>query len=169
MLDSTIQIPCDKRWSMQSLALKLHEVFVLIILYNQFRQYVQHEVKSYVLSSSTLLKTYLTSFTLIYRRRSRSVSPRRHKIQSPSRRRDKNISPAPRHYRRQRSTTKSPVEKSRSPSLESLERKYSIDKLKKEEEEKKRYMHSCCASVFVSVGTNISMSCHDFVVICFHT
>lgn len=82
--------------------------------------------------------------TLLYRRKSRSISPRRRKGRSPSSRRCKSRSLTPRHYKRQRSRSSSlsPTHKSSSPSLGSLEQKNASEKLRKEEEEKKRYISS---------------------------
>ncbi|CAL5438844.1 unnamed protein product [Camellia sinensis] len=73
-------------------------------------------------------------------RRSRSISPRRRKSPSPTPRRRKSRSPTPRHYKRQTSISNSlsPPSKSHSPSSGSIERKNAIEKLRKEEEEKKR-------------------------------
>ncbi|KAG6792517.1 hypothetical protein POTOM_001668 [Populus tomentosa] len=79
-----------------------------------------------------------------YRRRSRSISPRRHKSRSPTPRRRKSRSPTPRRYKRQRSSSSSPspTHKSSSPSLGSVERKIVSEKMRKEEEEeKKRYIN----------------------------
>nr|DAD24587.1 TPA_asm: hypothetical protein HUJ06_026052 [Nelumbo nucifera] len=86
--------------------------------------------------SSVLLLTF-TSFT---RRKSHSISPRRRKSRSPTTRRRKSRSPTPRRHKRQRSrsTTVSPINRSRSPSLGSTERKNAIEKLKKEEEEEEK-------------------------------
>ncbi|KAK0603139.1 hypothetical protein LWI29_001783 [Acer saccharum] len=75
------------------------------------------------------------------RRRSHSNSPRRRRNRSPSYRRRKSRSPTPRkHNKRQGSSSRSlsPVSKSSGPSSTSSERKNAIEKLKKEEEEKKR-------------------------------
>ncbi|KAK1587289.1 hypothetical protein Q3G72_011444 [Acer saccharum] len=75
------------------------------------------------------------------RRRSHSSSPRRRRNRSPSYRRRKSRSPTPRkHNKRQGSSSRSlsPVSKSSGPSSTSSERKNAIEKLKKEEEEKKR-------------------------------
>lgn len=75
------------------------------------------------------------------RRKSPSPSPRWRKSRSPTPRRRKSRSPSPRRYKRQRSrsTTTSPICKSRSPSVVSVERKNATEKLRKEEEDKKRY------------------------------
>lgn len=97
----------------------------------------------------TLLMCILTFFTsnhvsVSYRRRSRSISPRRHKSRSPTPRRRKSRSPTPRRYKRQRSSSSSlsPTHKSSSPSLGSVERKIVSEKMRKEEEEeKKRYIN----------------------------
>lgn len=64
----------------------------------------------------------------------------RRKGHFPSSRKHESRSPTPRRYKRQRSRsiTKSPTPKSRSPSLESLEKKISVHSFKKEEE-RKRY------------------------------
>lgn len=79
---------------------------------------------------------------LLHRRKSRSVSPRRRRSRSATPRRRRSRSRSPRHHKRQRSQSSSlsPVHKSSSPSLGSIERKNASEKLKKEEEEKKRYI-----------------------------
>lgn len=79
---------------------------------------------------------------LLHRRKSRSVSPRRRRSRSPTLRRRRSHSRTPRHYKRQRSRSSSlsPVLKSSSPSLGSIERKNATENLRKEEEEKKRYI-----------------------------
>ncbi|KAA3460913.1 Ribosomal protein S7 [Gossypium australe] len=73
-------------------------------------------------------------------RKSHSISPRRRKSRSPITRHHKSRSPTPKHYKRQRSRSSSlsPVHKSSSPSLGSIERKNACEKLKKEEEDRKR-------------------------------
>ena len=76
---------------------------------------------------------------LLYRRRSRSISPHRRKIRSPTLRRRKSRSPTPRRHKRQRSRSTSLSSISKSPSTGSLEQKNASEKLRKEEEEKKRY------------------------------
>ncbi|MBA0655339.1 hypothetical protein Goklo_007834 [Gossypium klotzschianum] len=83
-----------------------------------------------------------TPVVLLYRRKSRSISPRRRKSRSPITRRHKSRSPTPKRYKRlrSRSSSLSPVHKSSSPSLGSIERKNASEKLKKEEEERKRYI-----------------------------
>lgn len=76
------------------------------------------------------------------RRKSRSITPRRRKSRSPSpRRRRSPSSPIPRRYKRQRSRSSSlsSTRKSASPSFESTERNNANEKLRKDEEEKKRY------------------------------
>ncbi|KAG0487075.1 hypothetical protein HPP92_009170 [Vanilla planifolia] len=79
------------------------------------------------------------------RRRSPSPSPRWRKSRSPTPRRRKSRSPSPRRYKRQRSrsTTRSPINKSQSPSLRPVEHNNSIEKLKKEEEQKRRFLFLC--------------------------
>ena len=73
------------------------------------------------------------TLALLYRRKSRSISPRRRKSRSPTPRR--------RRRQRSRSLSSSPIRKSSSPSLGSVERKIASEKLRKEEEEeKKRYI-----------------------------
>ncbi|KAK0590201.1 hypothetical protein LWI29_023898 [Acer saccharum] len=74
------------------------------------------------------------------RRKSRSISPRRRKARSPTPRRHKSRSPTPRRHKRQRSgsLSLSPTHKSLSPSLGSVEQKNASEKLRKEEEDKKR-------------------------------
>ncbi|KAF9608433.1 hypothetical protein IFM89_009799 [Coptis chinensis] len=75
------------------------------------------------------------------RRRSRSTSPRRHKSRSPTPRRRTIRSPTPRRHKKRRSTSSSvsPINnKSSSPSVGAIDRKNAIEKLKIEEEEKKR-------------------------------
>lgn len=81
--------------------------------------------------------------TLLHRRKSRSASPRRRRSRSPAIRRRRSRSPTPRRHKRQRSKSSSlsPLPKSRSPSLTSTEHKNALEKLKKEEEERKRYIH----------------------------
>lgn len=77
---------------------------------------------------------------LQYRRKSPSISPRRHKSRSPTVRRRKSRSPTTKRHRRQRSISSSlsPTHSS-SPILGSVERKNAIEKLRKEvEEERKR-------------------------------
>lgn len=78
----------------------------------------------------------------LYRRKSRSISPRHRRSRSPLRR-HKSRSPTPRHYKRQRSRSSSlsPIRKSSSSSLGSIERKNASEKLRIEEEEKKRYIN----------------------------
>ncbi|KAK8971019.1 hypothetical protein KSP40_PGU021452 [Platanthera guangdongensis] len=73
------------------------------------------------------------------RRRSPSPSPRWRKSRSPSPRRRKSRSPSPRRYRRQRSRsiTRSPIYKSPSPSVPTVDHTNLIEKLRKEEEVKK--------------------------------
>ncbi|KAG5529013.1 hypothetical protein RHGRI_029621 [Rhododendron griersonianum] len=79
-------------------------------------------------------------FQGILRRRSRSGSPRRRRSRSPASRRRRSRSPTPKRYKRQRSrsTSLSPLPKSRSPSVVSNGKKNAVEKLRKEEEEKKR-------------------------------
>ncbi|KAA3463320.1 F-box family protein [Gossypium australe] len=74
------------------------------------------------------------------RRKSRSISPRRYKSRSPSARRHKSRSPTPKRYKRQRSRSSSlsPTHKSSSPNVGSIDCKNACEKLKKEEEERKR-------------------------------
>lgn len=83
--------------------------------------------------------------TLLHRRKSRSATPppRRRRSRSPAIRRRRSRSPTPRRHKRQRSKSSSlsPLPKSRSPSLTSTEHKNALEKLKKEEEERKRYTH----------------------------
>lgn len=78
----------------------------------------------------------------LYRRKSRSISPRHRRSRSPPRR-HKSRSPTPRNYKRQRSKSSSlsPIHKSSSSSLGSIERKNASEKLRIEEEEKKRYIN----------------------------
>ncbi|MFQ6648782.1 hypothetical protein Gotur_021832 [Gossypium turneri] len=82
------------------------------------------------------------SFTL--QRKSRSISPRHYKSRSPSARRHKSRSPTPKRYKRQRSTSSSlsPTHKSSSPNLGSIDCKNACEELKKEEEERKRYIEA---------------------------
>ena len=79
---------------------------------------------------------------LLYRRKSCSISPRHHKSRSPTARHLKSRSPTPKRYKRQRSRSSSlsPTHKSSSPSLGSIVHKNASEKLKKEEEERKRYI-----------------------------
>lgn len=98
----------------------------------------------YYVQNSVILKYLL----LLYRRKSRSISPRRRKSRSPSPRHRKSRSPTPRRYKRQKSsaTSLSPMHKSSSPSLGSVDHKNASEKVRKEEEEKKRYSitsHPC--------------------------
>ena len=88
-----------------------------------------------------------TNLMFLYRRKSRSVSPRHRRSRSPSRR-HKSRSPSPRHYKRQRSKSSSlsPIRKSPSSSLGSIDRKNASEKLRIEEEEKKRYIKSSITS-----------------------
>lgn len=73
------------------------------------------------------------TLTLLHRRKSRSISPRRRKSRSPTPRR--------RRRQRSRSLSSSPIHKSSSPTLGLAERKIVSEKLRKEEEEeKKRYI-----------------------------
>ncbi|GMH25074.1 hypothetical protein Nepgr_026917 [Nepenthes gracilis] len=75
------------------------------------------------------------------RRKSRSISPRRRrKSHSRSPRRQTSRSLTLRRYRRRQynSTSLSPIQKSRSPSLGSVERRNASEKLKQEEEERQR-------------------------------
>ncbi|KAJ0794399.1 hypothetical protein HanLR1_Chr00c3255g0871821 [Helianthus annuus] len=86
-----------------------------------------------VLSVALHIKPLLILYCL-YRRRSRSISPRRHR---------KSPSPVPRRHKRQksRSTSLSPVAKS--PSIGPTERKIVTVKTKiEDEEQKKRYITS---------------------------
>ncbi|XP_057870983.2 uncharacterized protein At1g10890 isoform X3 [Cryptomeria japonica] len=66
-----------------------------------------------------------------HRRRSPSPSHRRHKSRSPSERRHKR--------NKSRSPSRSPIRRSKSPSIGLSERKRTTDKLREEEEEKKRH------------------------------
>ncbi|KAL4275216.1 hypothetical protein AHAS_Ahas20G0085000 [Arachis hypogaea] len=74
------------------------------------------------------------------RRKSRSISPRGHRSRSPTPRRHRSRSPATKRYRRHRSRSSSlsPVHKSSSSSLGSIEQKNVVDKQRKEEEKKRR-------------------------------
>lgn len=85
---------------------------------------------------------YSITIILLHRRKSPSVSPRRRRSRSPTLRRRRSRSPTPRHHKRQRSrsSTPSPIGKSSSSSLGSIERKNASEILRKEEEEKKRYI-----------------------------
>lgn len=90
------------------------------------------------------------SLLLLYRRKSRSISPRRRKSRSPTPRRRRSRSATPRRYKRQRSisTSLSPIK--RSPSTGSLELKNVTEKSKKDEEEKRRYIkHSHCHTLLL--------------------
>ncbi|PKA53501.1 hypothetical protein AXF42_Ash008997 [Apostasia shenzhenica] len=77
-----------------------------------------------------------------YRRRSPSPLPRWRDNRSPTPRRRKSRSPSPRRHKRMRSrsTTRSPVRNSQSPSARLVDGNTSIEKLRKEEEEKKRLL-----------------------------
>lgn len=81
---------------------------------------------------------FLIYFVSLYRRRSRSISHRR-KSRSPTPRRHKSRSPTPRRLKRQRSMSESLSPIKNSPSIGSLERKNEGEKLKIDEDEKKRY------------------------------
>lgn len=98
-----------------------------------------------------ILQLFLINSVLLYRRRSRSISPRRRKSRSPTPRRHKSRTPTPRRHKRQRSrsTSLSPINKS--PSIGSLERKNASEKLKIDEEEKKRYILYSYYHTFLSV------------------
>lgn len=87
------------------------------------------------------LSALKSSCTFTCRRRSRSISPHYHRSRSTSNRYCKSRSPTPRRQRRHRNrtTSVSPVPRSRSPSLASTEGKNAIEKLRKEEEEEKRW------------------------------
>ncbi|KAK3022496.1 hypothetical protein RJ639_046711 [Escallonia herrerae] len=76
----------------------------------------------------------------LHRRRSRSGTPRRYRSRTPTLRRGRSPSPTAKRHKRQRSRSSSlsPLPKSRSPSLTSTERKNALQKLRKEEEVKKR-------------------------------
>lgn len=91
-------------------------------------------------SRFTVSQTYI----LLHRRKSRSVSPRRRRSRShsPTPRRRRSHSRTPRRHKRQRSrsVSPSPIHKSSSPSIGSIERKNAHEKMRKEEEEKKRYV-----------------------------
>lgn len=80
----------------------------------------------------------------LYRKRSRSLSSRRHKSRSLTPRRHRSRSPTSRRHRRQRSksTSLSPIGKSLISSTGSRERKDDSEMLRKQEEEKKRYIYS---------------------------
>lgn len=78
-------------------------------------------------------------------RRDRDRSPysrshNRHRSPSPPVRRRKSRSPSPRRHKRHRtrSTSRSPIRKSKSSSIGLSEQKLALDKLRQEEEEKKR-------------------------------
>lgn len=87
-----------------------------------------------------LLKWYV----LLYRKRSRSLSSRRHKSRSLTPRRHRSRSPTSRRHRRQRSksTSLSPIGKPLISTTASRERKDDSEMLRKEEEDKKRYINS---------------------------
>ena len=89
-----------------------------------------------------VLICFSINFMFLYRRKSRSISPRHRRSRSPPRR-HKSRSPTPRNYKRQRSRSSSlsPIRKSSSSSLGSIERKNASEKLRIEEEEKKRYIN----------------------------
>lgn len=95
---------------------------------------------------------------LLHRRRSRSISPRRRKSPSPSPRRRKSRSPTPRRHKRRR-TSVSPITKSRSPNSGSIERKNASENLRKEEEEKKRYINALFTFVINSLSCFLSAVC----------
>ena len=110
------------------------------------RDYVCCEITFFFFQASIafeILIMFSKYCNLLTRRRSRSGTPRRRRSRSPTLRRRKSRSPTPRRHKRQRSrsTSLSPPPKSRSPSVVSTERKNAIEKLRKEEEEKKRYLH----------------------------
>lgn len=81
------------------------------------------------------------AFDWLDRRKSRSPTPRRRRSRSPPIRRRRSRSSTPRRHKRQRSISSSlsPLPKSPSPSLKSNEQKNALEKLRKEEEERKRY------------------------------
>ncbi|CAL9132345.1 unnamed protein product, partial [Musa textilis] len=76
---------------------------------------------------------------VLFRRKSRSSSPRWHKSRSPSPRRRISRSPSLRRHkrRRSRSISGSPINKSESPSLGSIERKTALETQRQEEERKR--------------------------------
>ncbi|RZC87246.1 hypothetical protein C5167_007878, partial [Papaver somniferum] len=96
---------------------------------------IMHEDLCYL----CLSKCFLERLSSV-RRRSRSLSPRRRRSRSPTPRCRKSRSPTPRRLKRQksRSASVSPIKKSRSPSIGEVERKKAIERLKNDEEEKKR-------------------------------
>ncbi|KHG21072.1 hypothetical protein F383_11050 [Gossypium arboreum] len=100
------------------------------------------------------------------RRKSRSISPRCNKSRSPSARRHKSRSPTPKHYKRQRSRSSSlsPTHKSSSPNLGSIDCKNACEKLKKEEEERKR----SCQNLNSFPGLNFNLG-KEHLVACTQT
>lgn len=83
----------------------------------------------------------LNYFIVFYRRQRRSLSSRTHKSRSSTPRRRKSRSPTPKRTKRQRkrSTSSSPLSASPSIRTGTKEMKDASEKLKTEEEEKKRY------------------------------
>lgn len=113
-------------------------LYMLLYLLQQMMGLIGIFVLTCDAKSFAVAQLYIYFFN--YRKKSRSISPRRRKGRSPSPRRHKSRSPTPRRYKRQRSRSSSlsAAHKSSSPSLGSLERKNASEKLRKEEEEKKR-------------------------------
>lgn len=83
----------------------------------------------------------LNYFTAFYRRQRRSLSSRRQKSRSPTPRHRKSRSPTPKQNKRQKkqSTTSSPLRASPNVRTGTKEMKDASEKLKTDEEEKKRY------------------------------
>lgn len=112
--------------------------------------------------------TYVQNFViliyilLLYRRKSRSISPRRRKSRSPSPRHRKSRSPTPRRYKKQKNsaTSLSPIPKSSSPSLGSVDHKNACEKVRKDEEEKKRYSITSlpCSKLYFIFPRAVSIS-----------
>lgn len=103
-----------------------------------FRIDVGLETRGYGCCTSRYFLLKLNYFIVFYRRQRRSLSSR-HRSRSPTPRRRKSRSPTPKRNKRQRkrSTSSSPL--SASPRTDTKEMKDATEKLKTEEEEKKRY------------------------------
>lgn len=101
----------------------------------------------------------------LYRRKSRSISPRHRRSRSPPRR-HKSRSQTPRNYKRQRSRSSSlsPIRKSSSSSLGSIERKNASEKLRIEEEEKKRYINYITYAFGLVMCTSIISISYNIVI-----
>lgn len=165
-----LAVSCDKRWSTQFI---LSNIRGNCTCFYNYWATCWAGMRFYGLFFHAVCGSCCNSVLLLYRRKSRSISPLRRKSRSPTPRRRRSRSATPRRYKRQRSTSASLSPIKRSPSNGSLELKNVTEKSKKDEEEKKRYTpHSHCHTLLLSFHSwysliNIVLRIHNFIVVFF--